>query len=78
MLPSAQTILEAAQRRDWYTVLGIAPGARLSPKQERAFRVEVHPDKARGEADDEDEHGILQRQQNQAHVLQVGGACQQQ
>ena len=45
MLPSAQTILEAAQRRDWYTVLGIAPGARLSPKQERAFRVEVHPDK---------------------------------
>ncbi len=45
MLPSAEIILEAAQQGDWRTVLGLPPGARLCPKQERAFRVEVHPDK---------------------------------
>ena len=46
MLSSAEeVILEAARRKDWHSVLGLAPGSRLSPKEVRAFRAQVHPDK---------------------------------
>jgi hypothetical protein len=45
MLPAAEVILEAARRKDWHAVLGLTPGDRLTPKSERAFRAQVHPDK---------------------------------
>lgn len=45
MLPPAHVILEAAQRGDWHEALGICPGTELTPKQERALRAQVHPDR---------------------------------
>jgi hypothetical protein len=45
MLPSTAIILDSASRRDWYGVLGLRPGTRLTERQERSFRAQVHPDK---------------------------------
>lgn len=45
MLPSTDVLLEAARRGDWRSVLGLRPGDKLTQKQERSLRAQVHPDR---------------------------------